>query len=568
MSKNLSTALGACLLLVVLSFHISIAWQDFGTLAANGYLYDDSFYAFQIARNIAGGNGISFDSIHSTTGFQPLYVFMLVPVYMLCGTSCTIPIHVALSLLSIFTTFTALLIYRIARRYVARAASLAAAGLWAISPIVTKQTANGLETAITTFMIALSIYYYLSRVRPATRPISIRFFILGIFLGLTVLSRIDSVFLVLTILLDYLLLLRKRKSPVSVLLSLSLIPLGVIVLYGPWLIFNFMQSGSALQDSGTATRYLSLAYASYFGQGSKDLSSVGPDPSFVWSQVVHSVSAMKVIPPLHILFRIIDKAGGAIDSYKTFHSAGNILGFILLFAGIISIARWRRERGKALRRELDFLVLFSLLLLASYSFYIFGTFFFLRYYYPLYFLASIYSAFFIQDLFDWVGSKKLLVRRLSFSSGLAYLLLFVAFSLSQAYRSRPVYPFYDIAGWIEENTSAEDRIGVFQAGTIGYLCDREVINLDGKVNREALAAMKTGCLRDYIIKEGIDLVVDHSQILEIFLALPSGDDSPIPILNESEENSSGWIAVRADRCGNHIPSAGTETSSSLLHLWK
>ena len=85
MSETRSTVLSTGLLLIVLVFHTSVAWQDFGTLASNGYLYDDSFYAFNIARNIAEGNGASFDSIHPTTGFQPLYVFLLVPVYMICG---------------------------------------------------------------------------------------------------------------------------------------------------------------------------------------------------------------------------------------------------------------------------------------------------------------------------------------------------------------------------------------------------------------------------------------------------------------------------------------------------
>jgi hypothetical protein len=53
-------------LLVVLAaaaaVHLAVAVMDFPTLARNGFLYDDSFYDFQIARHIAQGDGASFDS--------------------------------------------------------------------------------------------------------------------------------------------------------------------------------------------------------------------------------------------------------------------------------------------------------------------------------------------------------------------------------------------------------------------------------------------------------------------------------------------------------------------------
>ncbi|MBN2184478.1 MAG: glycosyltransferase family 39 protein [Candidatus Krumholzibacteriota bacterium] len=544
MSKTRSTVLNTGLLLIVLIFHTSVAWQDFGTLASNGFLYDDSFYAFNIAKNIAEGNGASFDSIHPTTGFQPLYVFLLVPVFMICGENCVFPVHIALTFLALFTTITTWLVYRISRRYAGVAASLAAAALWGLSPVVMRQSANGLETAITTFFIALSVYYYLEKVRPVKNIPPLRFLLLGIFLGLTVLSRIDSVFLVLALLLDYLLLLRRRKSPGSALIPLSLLPLGVLFLFGPWLLFNIIESGSALQDSGSATRYISLAYASYFGQGTRALTSAGPDPAFVWVQVVHSMSVMKVIPPVHILFRAIDKTGSFLNSYRAFHAAGNILGVILLSAAIFKIVRWRKDTGKASRREIDFLFLFSVLLLVSYSFYIFGTFFFLRYYYPIYFIASVYFAFFLQDIFDWLKTKRLLVKRIALSFGLVYLILFASFSYSQAFRSRRATPFYEIAGWIKENTSKEEKIGVFQAGTIGYLCDRQVINLDGKVNREALDALKKGSLDRYVEEEGIDVIIDHTNILEIFFDLESENRTCTVILDKRMEPTSGWIAVR------------------------
>ena len=192
MLRQHRAALIAAAVLAILLFHISVAWQEMGTLARNGFLYDDSFYAFKIARNIAAGNGATFDGIHPTTGFQPLYVMLLVPAYALAGDDLAAPIYVALSLLAAFTALTAYVLYRICRRYVGWGASLAAALIWAFSPIVTKQTANGLETALASFMIAASVFYYLDRIRSRENPPTRCFAMLGILLGITVLSRIDG----------------------------------------------------------------------------------------------------------------------------------------------------------------------------------------------------------------------------------------------------------------------------------------------------------------------------------------------------------------------------------------
>ena len=546
MKKQHRTTLVVIVLLVILAFHLSVAWQSMATLARNGFLYDDGFYAFKIAQNIAAGRGVTFDGVHRTTGFQPLYVFLLVPAFVVSGDSIVLPIYIALSLLSVFTCITAYLIYRVSRRYVGATASILAAVIWAFSPIVTKQSANGLETAVASFMIVLCILYYLERVRSAESPRAIQFAVLGILLGLTVLARIDGVLLVLVMLLDYLLLLRKKRRASWHLARLSLLPLCVVVLCGPWFVFNLVVCGSPLQDSGTATRFLSLAYASYFGYGAESLGSTGPDFPFIWAHITHAISTMKVIPPVHVLFRSIDRLGAALGARGAFHAAGNGIGFLILAGAIFGFFRWRRDPQRARRREIDFLVLFSAMLLACYATYVFGMFFFLRYYYPVYCVACIYSAFFLQDAFDWYSRRSRSFRRVAIAAAGVYTLFFAYFSYSQAYRSHPVYPYYDIAQWVDANTAEGEKIGVFQCGTIGYFCHREIINLDGKVNREALDAIRNGRLESYLQKEGIDVVLDHSRILEIFLGKfrEKAKSSCTDVVCGSASDPSGWVAYR------------------------
>lgn len=564
MSSRKQKALLALVLLSALALYLSIAWKDIGTLSRNGFLYDDSYYAFQIARNAAAGRGFTFDGVHPTTGFQPLYVFILVPIFMISGGSATLPISIALSMLAVFTTLTAYLVYKIARRYAGFAASLIAGAIWALSPIVAKQGTNGLETAMATFMISLSIFFYLSRVRNERDAGPGRFMVLGMLLGITVLSRIDGIFLALVITLDYLILLRRRKEPNSALARLALLPAGVSVLYGPWLIANMLSCGSAFQDSGCATRFLSLAYTTYFHNGHAGLASTGPDASFIWEQFRHAVSTLKVAPPIHVIFRAIDKAGVLAGSYRSFHMAGDILGLGVLASAGYLIFRWRRDPGRKDRRELDFLLLFCGVLVLAYSTYIFGAFFFMRYFYPIFLVACLYLAIFLDDIFNWIDLRPRVLKTAAVSSAAVYFIIFAAFTYSQVFRTKPIYPFYDIARWVEENTDEDDSVGVFQCGMIGYFSNRKTINLDGKVNRDALEALKTGSLVEYIEHEDLDMILDHERILEIFLGAGRGNlrNECVSISTATMEAPCGWIAIHKESFYNLGMSSGSTPAAS------
>lgn len=563
MTDKSRNTLVVCVLLAIVIFHLAVAWQDFSTLARNGFLYDDSFYAFQIARNMAQGDGMTFDGIHATTGFQPLYVFILVPIFKLAGNDPALPIHIALSMLAIFSGLTGYMLYRITKRYVGFAAALTATLIWAFSPIVTRQTANGLETAIASFMIAASVLYYISRVRNMDNPPLSRFFVLGLMLGLSIVSRIDGTFLALIMVLDYLFVLNRRGASHRDLARLMLVPAGVLILYGPWVLFNIVESGSIIQDSGRATRFLSLAYASYFGYGPESLAFKGPNISFIWTHLEHAVSSLKVIPPVQVFFRSAEKLDIILGTGAALRIAGNIAGFILLIGAGIAIFGWRRDGRRSMRGEVNFLLLYSVALMLSYSLYIFGAFFFLRYFYPIYFIACIYLAFFLQDSFDWLRGRSLVFKRAAAVAAALYIVVFSIFSYAQAFRSNPVYPYYDIAHWIEANTRNEDKLGVFQCGTIGYLCDRRVINLDGKVNREAFFALEKGNLIEYLNDEGIDVVIDHYKIIELFLGISPGTmkDSCTIVALGSMYPSCGWYAFRRALSDS---SSEAETSQRLF----
>lgn len=68
------------------------------------------------------------------------------------------------------------------------------------------------------------------------------------------------------------------------------------------------------------------------------------------------------------------------------------------------------------------------------------------------------------------------------------------------------------AGFINKHFSEVKKVGAFQSGVIGYF-NKNVINLDGKVNHYALISLKNNKLEDYIEVEGIEVLVDWKDLI-------------------------------------------------------
>jgi len=67
--------------------------------------------------------------------------------------------------------------------------------------------------------------------------------------------------------------------------------------------------------------------------------------------------------------------------------------------------------------------------------------------------------------------------------------------------------------WVEGHVTADTWVGAFQSGTLGFFHDR-TINLDGKVNPEALRAIRERRHQSYVVESPIQFVVDWDTILE------------------------------------------------------
>jgi hypothetical protein len=117
-----------------------------------GRFEDDAFYYFQVARNIARGAGPTFDGIHATNGFHPLWMALLVVVFrfvpgevapLRCASACEV-ILVASALVGV---------HREMRRRTPGPSAFVAAVLPLAMPASPRALAGGMESALDLFLL-------------------------------------------------------------------------------------------------------------------------------------------------------------------------------------------------------------------------------------------------------------------------------------------------------------------------------------------------------------------------------------------------------------------------------
>ena len=243
---------------------VVVAWRD----APFSLTFDDAFYYFGIARNVAHGHGSTFDGIDLTNGYHPLWMLLAVPVYAL-GLDGTSAVRVLLVVQVLCYGGALALVGWIGARAIDGWPRLAArrpddashVGTWCTAvvalalvvagadPFVVKVFVNGMESGVLVLLdaVLLAIGFVwggrlLRRGTPTARWAT------GVLLAALVLARTDSV-LLLGVMGVWALAeawSEWRRSIVP-LLQLFALPAVVLVVY---LAVNRALFGVALQISG------------------------------------------------------------------------------------------------------------------------------------------------------------------------------------------------------------------------------------------------------------------------------------------------------------------------------
>ena len=438
---------------------------------------DDAYLSLTIARNIARGLGPLY-GLAPTNGFQPLYVFLMAPVYALIPHDPGLPIRVALVLLALFDTAGLCFVLRlVARRSAFRATPFLVALAWILHPYAILTALNALETSVA-FCFMAAFLFALDRLRDAPSSLARPAvpFGLGVLLGVAALARIDSLLLA-PVLAGLCVALKRRAglSWVGLVAAAGAVALGALVALAPWLAYSWHWTHDLFPVSGRALRYISL-------------SSVDHAPTFA-----------------NFYRPMLARAAGIV-------ARRNALWWALI-AALAAGLPWLRVGARGIGARLASAapaLAFSALLFAAYAGWVFGPWHFARYLFPL--TAALLLV--VAALVDLWGHALAPGRvRAAFTVTIAAVV--IAGSVAQPAFRRLLAPRFGgtwgyrrIGLWARDHFPPGAVIGGSQTGALGYFADRlVVVNLDGVVNRDCYEAMRAGRMLDYVRRAGVrDLV--------------------------------------------------------------
>jgi hypothetical protein len=503
---RLSERLMVALLLVLgLSLRLFVATRN-PLILQYWPMTDDSHYYFAIARNLVEGHGLKHDSFNSTTGFQPLFLFLIAPIFKFIPDKL-LAINAVLVFQSLVGAVGGMLLYWLARLVSIAGAGLFALAIWATSPLFLGFNLNGLETNTAILMLLATLYYYFRHFRQAAAPDAWMHVRLGLLCGVSFLARIDLGFLIPILCADMLLRDIRWQSMMAKVPKLMLLGAAATVPMLPWLLYNLAVNGSILPSSGQAIRFLSEAYGFHLLQS-------GPEAANRYFEIGDI--------PADYYWVMIHTAGTEVKKI--------LAGTFPLWAGAVVLAAaaalsWRSVLSEM--RKFAFVLALLAIIFFSYTCYIFGYWFFDRYLIPFAvgYLLLLFAC--LASLGrQWQSDRLRLVRAASvffLPVALGTLLFNSLQQIERTLAENSPAKFYRLTEWLNANTPPDAVIGSFQTGITGYYLERRFYALDGKVNIDALRAMQSKTIDQYVQAKGIDYLADWSWILNDLFTRRSTD---------------------------------------------
>lgn len=432
---------------------------------------EDGYLMLTIARNLALGKGMSTAAGElPTNGTQPLFNLIEAGFFWLTGGSRFWGVWLSLLLSVIIAAAGAWLLYRIARELLAeqpfgQPLALFAGAVWLASPQNMGNTMNCLETGLYQTLGLASFWAWFRFTRA---PLGARTWLrtggLGALFGLTFLARIDAVFLILSLTCWHvgaaLVLgfgqLGRRLGEATVMGLCS------IVVGSPWLIHNFMGFGSLMPVSGTAQ-----AHGAGFANNIREV----PFKLFEYMSVVVPVPQALEASVLALTLTSL---------------------FVLSYAAFFFVVLGRLSSKERLLPLAA--VTYAVLLVTYYGLYFGAAHFVGRYLSPISPWTALLTAWLLLEA----------VRRSAgvLRTGVLHVALGVVTILSLVLNVRwyligERHMHAQVVDYVQENVPDELWVGAVQTGTLGFFHDR-TINLDGKVNPEALVAVLSGTIPEYV----------------------------------------------------------------------
>ncbi len=456
-----------------------------GDALAQFFVTEDGYLMLTVARNLATGLGLSVsDGTIATNGVQPLATLIYALPYMATGgaklTSLAgiLAIEAAIAVAGLFAV-RAFARGVLAPQHPKPVWPWLVAALWFIGPLALLHTMNGLETGLNVLMVALTVTYFGHVTARGGRYTLRDQLIFGSLCGLTFLARNDGAFLVTA-----LFLVRFLHVQISGQLSfreavMEALPPGLLSLLwaAPWLIHNEVYFGSIVPISGTAQSMAAV---------------VGENLDAVPAKIFETMFPMLPLP-------------SAVERYTVLRLVAAVIPLAVMATFLWRVFATRNPFRVAVAGY----TLYAVMIIGYYGFF-FGAQHFLSRYFaataPLLITAALAVAL-------WIAPRLPRGRDLLAGAGMAALVLSALLLVRLTLPGVREQGHFHVVGWVEENVAEETWVGAVQTGTLGYWHDR-TINLDGKVNPEALAARRDeGNVLTYVAERSpIDVIADWAGV--------------------------------------------------------
>lgn len=447
---------------------------------------EDGFYYFKIAQNVAAGLGSTFDGVHVTNGYHPLWLLCLVPLFWV-SPEPEAALRLGVVLQGVLMAGGGCVLYRTLRLDASRFASSLGALVWLA--VSYREAVSGLEFGLQALGV-LSVAYVYRRWFVEDAPRVSLWLALGLLLALSFLARLDN--LLLAGLIAASAARREafgwlRGKSATHLLALSL-PVAIAAL--AYAATNLWLCGHVLPVSGAVKRSWSL-----------DL--LAEDPSYqaggFWL-----AKAQQLLWPLRNIGQ----------RYPLCLSVGAFGAGALHLAGLRCLRPWGP------------FVLFSVLQLLAYALIYHGEMSFVGS--PWYFavqpalaagLATAAAASLVGALESpGLKARSALLWPLIVFGALS-VPLWTVWSLAHWRERGGLAVTYDAAEWARTHLPPDAVVGSWHAGAIGYLSGRRVVNLDGLVSSWEYYETGQRDLCRYWTESGVTHLVDmfdgkHAAVLE------------------------------------------------------
>jgi hypothetical protein len=439
-----------------------------------GYVVDDAYYTLSIARSFARSFAPTVDGVELTTGFQPLLALLEMPAFLL-GASADHAALAALVVLAAADVAVAYALSRLARLAGGDLAGGIGAALWSLSPVALGETFVGLEgplAAATTMFAALALARLVAS--PSPSPSSRRSAaILGVWLGLCVLARVDTIVFV-ALVLGVVVARYRAAAPATL--------AGAALVSGPWLLVCTVLTGRPVPESGAAV----LAFV----QEGNTAESLGRVAGF----------AAGFVGP-----------GGLVDlpEARTWLVAHPIFGALALAAvvTVLAVVAWRLPVAARVWMfgMLALVPFYVLVLPAIWAFH--------RYLLPVRVAATLVIALLLARAVARIGDR--LRAPVLAAGGVTMVVLTVLATASRLGGAThgEIDAFTGYRGAALAMFAAAPpgaTLGSFQSGALGYFRPEgtSVVNLDGVVSRDAHRAYVERRIDDRLRARGVTYVAD------------------------------------------------------------